>query len=238
MHCVVPGGGLSPDESRWFPCRKVFFLPVRVLSRLFRRKFLEMLERLRTSGKLFFSGSLAHLKVPRSWKKFVHRLRQTEWVVYSKRPFGGPAQVLKYLARYTHRVAISNRRILSVEGGNVRFRWKDYAHGGKRRVMTLETTEFIRRFLLHVLPQGFVRIRHYGFLSNCSRKKKLELIRRLIPPSSTREPAQTEHTLEPAEPRDDRRCPRCKNGRLVLLEDLPAITTDLRQLDFDFDDTS
>lgn len=227
VHCVVPGGGLSPDGARWIPCRRGFFLPVRVLSRLFRKKLLILLERLYANGKLSLTGSIATLGDSSTWGALIDSLRRSEWVVYSKPPFGGPEQTLKYLARYTHRVAISNRRILSVDDGKVRFRWKDYAQASKHRVMTLEGEEFLRRFLMHVLPKGFVRIRHYGFLSNRARKQKLEVVRRLIAesdPSATFD--QNAHSQQPdAEPptpsSDERPCPRCKLGRLVLLERIP-----------------
>ena len=224
LHCVVPGGGLSPDRSRWIPCRKGFFLPVRVLSRLFRGKFLDILEKLRCSGKLFLGGALAQLDDPRVWRTFLRALRQHEWVVYSKPPFWGAAHVLKYLARYTHGVAISNRRLISAVDGKVRFSWKDYAHGSKRRVMTLEAREFIRRFLLHVLPKGFVRIRHYGFLSNRSRDQRLEVIKALICESAMGDATDLEQTTANAKPAaataevlDGPPCPRCQRGRLVLI---------------------
>lgn len=159
VHCVVPGGGLSPDGRRWVACRRGFFLPVRVLSSVFRGKFLELLRTAFEQGKLSFHGNLRRLQDARVFEAYLADTYRTNWVVYSKRPFGGPAQVLKYLARYTHRVAISNRRVLSLRDGKVRLSWKDYASGNRRRIMTLEAGEFIRRFLLHVLPPGFVRLR-------------------------------------------------------------------------------
>ena len=224
VHCVVPGGGLSPDGTRWISCRKGFFLPVRVLSLLFRKKFLALLKRLYAKGELCLSGSVATLGEPTAWKALLDSLRQRKWVAYSKRPFGGPRQTLKYLARYTHRVAISNRRIFSVDGGKVRFRWKDYAHGSRRRVMTLDAQEFIRRFLMHVLPKGFVRIRHYGFLSNRARKEKLEVVKRLI--ADSEHVATAEEEIESSETStsvaEERPCPRCKDGRLVVVEELRA----------------
>ena len=226
VHCVVAGGGLSPDGSRWVPCREGFFLPVRVLSRLFRGKFLALLADLRSKGKLSLRGSLAPLQPPPAWDSFLESLRNTEWVVYSKPPFGGAKQVLKYLARYTHRVAISNQRILSIADGKVSFRWKDYAHGSKQRVMELEASEFIRRFLLHVVPRAFVRIRHFGFLANRSRRAKLELVRKLIPPSQAPEPppgtpSQGGSFDSKEKDGDLIRCPRCKNGQLVIVEAIP-----------------
>jgi hypothetical protein len=228
LHCVVAGGALSPDGTAWIECRKGFFLPVRVLSRLFRGKFLDLLQRLYRSGDLSFAGSTAELCDASAWQSFVDTLRVTEWVVYSKPPFGGPAQVLKYLARYTHRVAISNQRLLSLADGKVRFRWKDYAHGAKWRVMTLDAEHFLRRFLLHVLPKGFVRIRHYGFLSNRCRDEKLQVIRALLPKSDAQSPSNQsaedpalldgqDYTTSTTAPRV---CPRCKARRLIPVERL------------------
>lgn len=179
LHCVVPGGGISPDGSQWISCPKRFFLPVRVLSRLFRRRFLELLREARAQGRLAFHGNLVHLANPESWELFLRSLCKKDWVVYSKPPFGGPRQVLKYLARYTHRVAISNDRILSLQHGKVTFRWKDYADGNRQKTMSLPAVEFIRRFLQHVLPSGFMKVRYYGFLSpSCA--VPLEKIRCLI----------------------------------------------------------
>jgi len=227
VHCVVPGGGISPDRSRWISCRNRFFLPVRVLSRLFRGKFLALLQGLYAGGEITLAGSLAPLLDRSTWQALTASLLRTEWVVYSKPPFGGAEQVLKYLARYTHGVAISNHRLLSISDGQVRFRWKDYAHGGKRRVMTLDAGEFIRRFLLHILPRGFVRIRHYGFLSNRSRQGKLALARRLLGQSqleaapvdcATLDERPCDETIERA-----RSCPRCKQGRFIIVEEIPPI---------------
>jgi len=232
VHCVVPGGGISPDGSRWVACRKRFFLPVRVLSRLFRRRFTERLDVLYASGKLRLEGPLAHLKNPAAWAAFLQCLRKKDWVVYSKPPFGGPAHVLKYLARYTHRVAISNRRLLSLsDDGQVSFRWKDYANGNRKRVMTLDAGEFIRRFLLHVLPRGFVRIRHYGFLSNRSRSEKLARIRGLLGDLPAEEDAPTTASprviIEPVEclttkTHDTQPCPRCGTKGFAIVERFSA----------------
>ncbi len=221
VHCVVPGGGLSPDGSRWISCRKAFFLPVRVLSRLFREKFIAYLEAQYAKGELSFSGKIASLREVSAWRELIASLRQTEWVVYAKPPFGGPKQVLKYLARYTHRVAISNQRLISIDGGKVAFHWKDYAHGGKRKIMTLEAAEFIRRFLLHVLPKGLVRIRHYGFLANRVRVKKLTAIRKLLAQTSLKAGTTLSITADSEEkimPEYAPLCPRCKKGHLVLVE--------------------
>jgi len=174
LHCVVPGGGVSPDRLRWIGCRKKsFFLPVKVLSSRFRNLFLTYLRKAFKAGRLTFHGELAGLANQAAFEALCRTAKQTKWVVFAKPPFGGPEQVLKYLARYTHRVAISNRRLLSIEDGRVRFEYKDYADGNQVKVMELAATEFIRRFLLHILPSGFVRIRHYGFLANRERRKKL-----------------------------------------------------------------
>jgi Putative transposase/Transposase zinc-binding domain len=175
-HCLVPGGGLAAD-GRWVSCRPGFFLPVRVLSRLYRRLFLERLRAAFDSAKLQLFGRLAPLAEPAAFGRHLNALRRVKWVVYAKRPFGGPEQVLAYLGRYTHRVAIANSRLLVCEHGHVRFRWKDYRADNQFKVMTLEADEFIRRFLLHVLPKGFRRIRHFGFLANACRAAKLVRIR-------------------------------------------------------------
>jgi hypothetical protein len=182
LHCVVPGGGLSPDGLSWIASRENFLVSVRVLSRRFRNKFIDGLRAAFRSGRLQFHGQLAQLDDPARFTSFCAQLREKEWVVYAKPPFGGPEQVLKYLARYTHRVAISNHRIVSVNDGTVTFRYKDYARGNAQRVMKLSSIEFLRRFLLHVLPGGLMRIRHYGFLANRCRKDKLAQCRELLAP--------------------------------------------------------
>lgn len=182
VHGIVPGGGLAPDGSRWIACRPGFFLSVRVLSRLFRRRFLEELQRLHGSGQLRFFGEHVALAEPAAFKAWLAPLRKCEWVVYAKRPFAGPQAVLAYLSRYTHRVAISNSRLLAMDERGVTFRWKDYRAKGKTRhkAMTLSPQEFMRRFLLHVLPGGFHRIRHYGLLANGNRRANLALARELL----------------------------------------------------------
>jgi hypothetical protein len=180
VHCVVPGGGPSLDGTRWVACRPGFFLPVRVLSRLFRRLFLRELENAFGAGKLRFFGKLANLAEPQAFARRLGELRRLDWVVYAKSPFGGPEQVLAYLGRYTHRVAIANSRLISLSDGTVRFTWKDYRQDGKTKMMTLAAEEFIRRFLLHTLPDGFHRIRYYGFLANGGRSDHLALCRRLL----------------------------------------------------------
>lgn len=227
VHCVVPAGGLSPDGTRWIACRKNFFLPVRVLSRMFRGKFLERLKQLYRDGQLSFHGSLAKYQHAGTFQGLLKSAYEQEWVVYAKPPFGSPEQVLKYLARYTHRVAISNQRLLSMDDEHVTFEWKDYAHGQARRTMTLTAVEFIRRFLLHVLPGGFVRIRQYGLLANCQRQKKLNLCRQLLNACSTSTPDPGGKADEADEADDDKaanRCPHCGVGRLRTVDVLPRPT--------------
>jgi len=182
VHGIVPGGGLALDADRWVPCKPGFFLPVRVLSRLFRRRFLEELQNAHRAGQLRFFGEYAALSDAAAFADWLAPLRQVEWVVYSKRPFAGPEAVLAYLSRYTHRVAISNSRLVAFDQRGVTFRWKDYRDKGRTRykTMTLSTEEFMRRFLLHVLPSGFHRIRHYGLLANAGRKKNIDTVRQLL----------------------------------------------------------
>jgi len=180
IHCVVPGGGPSADGTTWVACRPGFFLPVKVLSRLHRRLFLTLLQAAFDGGRLQFFSDLAPLAEPAAFAAFLKPLRHIPWVVYAKRPFGGPEQVLEYLGRYTHRVAIANSRLVDLTDSRVGFLWKDYRHHDKRKVMTLAVDEFIRRFLLHILPAGFHRIRHYGYLANGHRVAKLALCRQLL----------------------------------------------------------
>jgi len=228
LHCVVPGGGLSPDGSRWIPCRKGFFLPVRVLSRLFRRLFLEVLEKAFDDGQLKFFSSLQQLQDRKAFLRHLAPLRKNEWVVYAKKPFAGPQQVLDYVGRYTHRVAISNNRILNIEHVQVTFRYKDYRNGSQQKTMSLSADEFIRRFLLHVLPEGFHRIRYYGFLGNRYRKEKLERCRHLL----GMVPLQPDSPIEAAElDYRDRyqaltgsslwECPACHRGRMIVIGEIP-----------------
>jgi hypothetical protein len=178
IHCVIPGGGLSPDGTRWISSRCDFFLPVKPLGQLFRRRFLELLSKAFEKGKLKFFGKLAPFSDPRAFAARIKAMGRINWVVYAKKPFGGPEQVLKYLSRYTHRVAIAGSRIVSLDKDQVTFEWKDYRDGGKKKLMKLKPDEFIRRFLLHVLPPGFHRIRQFGFLSNCHRSHNLEVVRK------------------------------------------------------------
>jgi hypothetical protein len=204
VHGIVPGGGLAPDGKTWVACRPGFFLPVRVLSRLMRRRFLEELQRLHDSGKLKFFGEHAGLADAAAFKAWLAPLRKIEWVVYAKKPFAGPSAVLAYLSRYTHRVAISNSRLIAMDERGVTFKWKDYRAKGKTRhkTMTLAPEEFMRRFLLHVLPSGFHRIRHYGLLANGSRKSSLQLARALLhavpPVQATAEHSDGDHGVPAA----------------------------------------
>jgi len=221
IHCVVPAGGLSPDGSRWIACRPNFFLPVRVLSRLFRGKLLAFLRHAFTEGKLKFFGQLADLAMPNPFHVWVRKLQRAEWVVYAKPPFGGPENVLKYLARYTHRVAISSSRLLSLDHGRVTFQWRDSRHSNQTKVMTLEAVEFIRRFLLPILPPGFVKIRHFGFLANRNRSSALDLCRQHLRASSNADrPAPTLTDEQPSAV--ERRCPICHAGILRIVEWLSA----------------
>ena len=203
VHCIVPGGGLSPDRARWVRCRPGFFLPVRVLSRLFRRLFLEGLAAAFDAGELQFFGELAALKERGAFLAYLAPCRKREWVVYAKQPFAGPAQVLAYLARYTHRVAIGNSRLVELTDEHVGFRWKDYRANGrsKSKVMTLAVGEFMRRFLMHVLPDGFHRIRHYGLFANGRRVENLALCReRLDVSTSSANPTQSASAISPKRP--------------------------------------
>ena len=219
LHCVVPGGGIGPDGQSWVSSRANFFLPVRVMSRVFRGKFLDHLQQAFRRGELAFHGRLTDLAQDAAWARWMRRVRSASWVVYAKPPFGGPQQVLKYLARYTHRVAISNHRLESFDQGEVRFRWKDYARGNRQRVMTVDAVEFIRRFLLHVLPRGFVRIRHYGFLANRDRRHHIEVIRDLAGQRPTTDSVETLLAGSIAtDPDPGRYCPRCQRGRLLIIE--------------------
>jgi hypothetical protein len=188
LHFVVAGGGIAPEGDRWLSCRSGFFVPVRVLSRLFRRLFLEALQKAFDSGKLKFFSSLESLQDRKAFIRYLAPVRKAEWVVYAKPPFAGPQQVLDYVGRYTHRVAISNDRLLDIENGEVRFRWKDYRDNNRQKTLMLTADEFIRRFLLHVLPDGFQRIRYYGFLGNRYRKQKLARCRQLLGMSENERP--------------------------------------------------
>jgi Putative transposase/Transposase zinc-binding domain len=228
LHCVVAGGGLSVDGSRWIACRHNFFLPVRVLARLFRRLFLEYLEKAFDADKLSFFGALTPLRDRRCFQRHLSRPRKTEWVVYAKPPFAGPEQVLAYVARYTHRVAISNDRLIGIDDGKVRFRWKDYRNGNRPKTMALTANEFIRRFLLHVLPEGFQRIRYYGFLGHRCREQKLARCRQLLampqPQPSAREPATDyRDRYQDITGISLTECPACHHRRMLVVEVIKAI---------------
>jgi hypothetical protein len=220
VHMIVPGGGISLDGERWVSCRPGFFLPVRVLSRLFRRLFLERLMAARKAGLLHFFGDHAHLDDARAFAAYLAPLRRAEWVVYSKRPFGGPEAVLAYLSRYTHRVAIANSRLIALDGNSVTFKWKDYRAEGcqRQKVMTIATNEFIRRFLIHVLPRGFHRIRHYGLFASGKRAENIararELLNAPVPQNQAGDAAARDGTDPPtlAHP-----CPCC-GGRMIIIE--------------------
>ena len=222
LHCVVPGGGVSPDGQRWIGCRPGFFLPVRVLSRLFRRLVLEGLQHAFDGGELHFFHGLAGLQEPDAFAAHLASARQTEWVVYAKRPFGGPQQVLEYLGRYTHRVAISNNRLIDFADGEVSFHWKDYRHESRNKVMRLDGKEFIRRFLLHVLPPGFQRIRHYGLLGNRHRAVKLARCRELLavptPVPLPEAPLDYRDRYQRLTGVSLRECPQCGRGQMVCIE--------------------
>ena len=231
VHGVVTGGGLSRDGTRWIACRPGFFLPVRVLSRLFRRLFLQSLRQAFEAGRLRLTGSLAPLADPETFTTHLAPVRQAEWVVYAKRPFAGPRQVLDYVGRYTHRVAISNNRLVAIEDGHVRFGWKDYRAESRPKTITLAATEFIRRFLLHVLPRGFQRIRYYGLLGNRHRAEKLARCRRLLGMTPTPTSAAAAPAINAPDYRDRVEaltgvslhvCPICREGQMV------AVILDLR----------
>jgi Putative transposase/Transposase zinc-binding domain len=226
LHCVVPGGGLSVDGTQWISCRPGFFLPVRVLSRLFRRLFLEYLLQAFDTGKLDFFSSLEPLRDRSAFLRHLAPARETEWVVYAKRPFAGPEQVLDYVGRYTHRVAISNNRVLDIDQGKVTFRYKDYRHDSQQKTMTLDADEFIRRFLLHVLPTGFQRIRYYGFLGNRYRTEKLARCRQLLgmaacAPAAPDASRDYRDRCEELTGSSLRECPVCHRGRMAAVAILP-----------------
>jgi len=218
VHMIVPGGGISLDGERWVACRPGFFLPVRVLSRLFRRLFLEKLIAAHKAGHLKFFGNRAALADPQAFATHLAPLRRTEWVVYAKRPFGGPQAVLAYLSRYTHRVAIANSRLIACDRTGVSFRWKDYRADGRQKIMTLATGEFIRRFLIHVLPHGFHRIRHYGLLASGTRADNIARARELLTVPAAQSEAADTNRAEANEPKPlAHPCPCC-GGSMVIIE--------------------
>ena len=231
IHCVIPGGGFAPDRVHWIHPQYPFFLPVKVLSKVFRGKFAAGLKYAHRQGRLIFAGSIERLAKPKCFAAFLRTLFRQDWVVYAKPAFGGPEQVLRYLGRYTHRVAISNHRLVAFDGNNVAFRWKDYARGNKQRLMSVSAVEFIRRFLVHVLPKGFVRIRHFGFMANSQRSASMELCRKLLGMNpvlrSTEATSATSTWL----------CPVCHTP-MIVIERLTAVQVTWRFVSQCFTDTS
>jgi hypothetical protein len=223
VHCIVPAGGLSPDRTRWVRSRSRFFLPIQVLRRVFRGKFVAGLKSAFQQGQLHLCGDLALLAQPETFASWLRQLFRKDWVVYSKPPFGGPEYVLQYLGRYTHRVAISNHRLVSLADGQVTFRWRDSAHHNQQKLMTLSLDEFLRRFLLHLLPKGFVRIRNFGFLANRQRANLLPLCFAAL--ASIPSPQPQAAVNEPS--RDLRLCPYC-GAPMVIVERLTAAQIQLR----------
>ena len=227
IHCIVPAGGLSPDQTRWVPASETFFLPNKVLSRVFRGKFLDLLYRSFAVGELTLTGQLTSLGPRLAFKRYLKRAKSQDWVVDSRRPFGGPEVVLRYLARYTHRVAIANSRLVDLVDGRVRFRYKDYADDNRWKTLSLTGVEFIRRFLLHVLPPGFTRIRYYGFLANRGRTERLQRCRQLLgdasPPALSTLESSAEATDESAAGSGEHplRCPHCGRGQMRVLRASP-----------------
>jgi Putative transposase/Transposase zinc-binding domain len=225
VHCVIPAGGLSLEHTHWVKSRDQFFLPIKVLSRVFRGKFVAALQCAFREGHLRFSGNLTLLAQPKTFAAWLRPLFRKDWVIYSKPPFGGPQHVLQYLGRYTHRVAISNHRLISFADGKVTFRWRDSAHQNQQRLMTLSVDEFLRRFLLHVLPKGFVRIRNFGFLANRRRTVSLPLCFQLLSSRSASHTGQDSSTADGA--KDLWRCPQCA-GPMVVIERLTPAEIQLR----------
>jgi len=224
VHCVIPAGGLSPDRTRWIRSHPRFFLPIHVLRRVFRGKFVDGLKSAFQQGQLHLSGNLALLAQPKIFASWLRPLFPKHWIVYSKPPFGGPEYVLHYLGRYTHRVAISNHRLISFDGSQVTFRWRDSAHNNEHKLMTLSLDEFLRRFLLHLLPKGFVRIRHFGFLAHRRRAQLLPLCFAALDPAAV----QTERTISTAQDASPNwLCPKC-GGPMVVIERLTAAQIQLR----------
>jgi hypothetical protein len=222
IHCLVPAGGLALDGTAWVPCPKRFFLPVQVLSRFFRRTFLTALRQATAQEVLSMQGQCQRWASPPAWEQFLTTMHHIEWVVYAKPPLAGPHQGLRYLARYTHRVAITNRRLLACVNGQVTFRWKDYQRGNQQPTMTLDAVECLRRFLLHVLPRGFKRIRHYGFFANGVRKVKLPLCRQVLgqtslPPHEVSPHVDLTATASKPQPLSEV-CPACRVGRMQVQE--------------------
>ena len=219
VHCLIPQGGISPDSERWVHSRRRFFLPKKVLGRVFRGKLIDGLRRLYRKKKLKFAGTLVYLNDPKQFAEFIRRLYRYEWVIDIRPALGGPEQVIRYLGRYTHRVAISNHRLTNFDGEKVTFHWKDYAHEGKQGIMTLDAMEFLRRFVLHVLPKGFVRIRFFGFLANRFRAKCLKLCRKLLSAGS---PERDDQNRDPLPEPSAWLCPHCGTRMLIVQRFTPA----------------
>jgi hypothetical protein len=241
LHCLVPAGGLAFDGTAWVACPKRFFLPVRVLSRLFRRTLLTALRQAAAQDALSMQGQCQRWSTPAAWRQFLMSLQQMEWVVYANPPLAGPHQVLQYLARYTHRVAITNRRLIALQDGQVTFRWKDYQRGNRQRTMTLDAVEFLRRFLLHVLPRGFKRLRHYGLCAHGVRAVKLPLCRRVLgqaslPPLAINAASDAATPVSPRPLRADV-CPACHIGQMQVQDawfpQRTALDSSRRMLIFD-----
>jgi hypothetical protein len=231
IHCVIPGGGISPDKERWIHPLYPFFLPVKALGKVFRAKFVAGLRCAHRKQQMICAGSIQHLAKPQCFSAFLRTLFRQNWIVYAKPAFGGPEKVIRYLGRYTHRVAISNHRLISFDGGNVTYRWRDYAGGNKTRVMTVSANEFMRRFLLHVLPKGFVRIRHFGVLANHCRSASIDLCRKLL------EMAPLVRSSDGAPPNPSWLCPRCQAPLTIILR-LTAAQLFWRLLSNSFIDSS
>ena len=225
VHCVIPAGGLSLDHTHWVTSPNRFFLPLKVLSRVFRGKFVAALKQAFQNGRLSLHGNLALLAQPKTFVAWLRPLFRKDWVVYAKPPFGGPQYVLQYLGRYTHRVAISNHRLVSFTDGKVTFRWRDSAHNNEQKFMTLPLDEFLRRFLLHVLPKGFVRIRNFGFLANRRRATLLPFCFQLL--GAAQEPQAKQDVSSTNDSHDLWRCPKC-GGPMVVVEKLTAAEIQLR----------
>ena len=225
VHCVVPAGGLSPDQTRWIRSRDNYFLPKKVLQKVFRGKFVDALKEAFQNGQLHFHGDLQLLAQPKTFAAWLRPLHRQDWVVYLKRPFGGPEYVLHYLGRYTHRVAISNHRLVSFSDGQVTFRWRDSAHHNEQKLLTLSLDEFLRRFLLHILPKGFVRIRNFGFLANRKRATLVPLCFQLL--GSAQQPQAGQHASSAEDCPDLWRCPKC-GGPMKVIERLSAAEIQLR----------
>jgi len=225
IHCIVPGGGLSFDSNRWISSREQFLIPIKVVSRLFRGKFLYNLKDAYCKDKLIFCGKIQDISEEENFNELVDSLYKQEWVVYSKPPFKSPGYVLEYLGRYTHRVAISNNRVTDISGGKVTYKYRDYKDGNKNKLMTVGAHEFIRRFLLHILPDNFVKIRHYGILSNRNRSTKLKRCKELLGISTkkTKEKISWQELLKELTGKDPRICPHCSIGRLVRKEILSPV---------------